>query len=256
MRDAAGQLPDRLHFLRLAHLVLGRQAIGDFVLKINSRLVQCGRSTGQIRIQLAQGAGSLDSVPSEVGDLAGKDDLGWRPLARFGLMDEQSSDPCHVPSDRNGQRRDDVKPTKGRRVAGRIRRAIFRDNGFAGASEIDIPIPQGIYRQVAARQPNPTAAPDRYEFDLLAQNAIEADPIRAHARPERFDGHLHNRFRMRHLSLPSGEANDEVALGLGGLETFEDAMQFREVERWSLDGWASVRGVNLLKQPESRRHYG
>ena len=75
MRDAAGELADRLHLLRLAQLLLGLLARGDFLHQVGGALLDAlfqrrgqVRQRGALRRQLRQQILALD-----LGDLARRD---------------------------------------------------------------------------------------------------------------------------------------------------------------------------------------
>src|ERR1700677_1906127 len=101
-------------------------------------------------------------------------------------MDEEPASPHHVPHDWDSQRRDGAESAKSRRIARRVRSAIFSNNGFACARKTEITVSQGGDRQPAAQHSDPSAAPDRPELDHVAEDAIESDAIRARASAKSF----------------------------------------------------------------------
>ncbi len=90
MRDAAGELADRLHFLRLPQSLLGGLALGGFAAQIRERQAELGRAFGhasfQLLVQLLQGCLGEHAV----GDVAAlrEDAQHGAVIAEEGLIDE------------------------------------------------------------------------------------------------------------------------------------------------------------------------
>ena len=98
VRDAAGELPDRLHLLRLAQRLFGRhQLLRAFTHPRFQRLVE--------RAQRGDRAGALDRVPGQVGDAVHQRDLVVAPGAHAGVIDIKAGMPAAAADDRRGDDR-------------------------------------------------------------------------------------------------------------------------------------------------------
>ncbi len=209
MRQAAGQLPHRLHFLALPQRLLHRLALRQGGL---DALFQHG--VGDTQLSLCPGA--AQRVPDTGGDILHQPDFGARPCPRQPVIGEQRRGELAIADQRHRHHGAGIQRGPDRRLAPRLQRHVMMHHGTALALQRHV---GGAERGQRQHPPArfPATGIDGMQVHFLAVGGYFAVTHTGGAKLFAQHGNrgLHNRGRVAQSQQPVGQQQQEALAHFG-----------------------------------------